>query len=463
MTGLTIPTERIPSTALLLTVVGLLGLFVAGLMLFNGATAAPSQPAPSDAELRVLMTDVRPIDLNLPTNQPKIELGRALFFDKALSGDQNISCATCHHPRLASADERAFSAGTGGSGLGRARILGADRPHIPRNAPEIFNRGSAEWRTMFWDGRIGIENYVTDSPAEHNLPTDLDSALAVQAMFPVLSQAEMRGAFTFDDDQVKLDTPGRVDGVQPVEEWSRMMDRLLVYDEYVTMFQAAYPDAESFDITHAANALAAFEIAAFSFDDAPFDRYVAGDDGALSAEQKRGAALFYGDAGCSQCHGGTLLTDQESHNIGVPQFGPGKANPAGRDFGRFLETEDPADYFAFRTPPLRNVALTAPYMHNGAFATLEAAVRHHLDVHGSLATYDTRQIDRELRDTVKLTPRALEPFLATLDPLVATTQSLTDAQVDDLLAFLNALTSPSARDMAHLIPERVPSGLPVED
>ncbi|MCB0238120.1 MAG: hypothetical protein KDH08_05655, partial [Anaerolineae bacterium] len=111
-------------------------------------------------------------------------------------------------------------------------------------------------------------------------------------------------------------------------------------------------------------------IDAFTLLDSPWDRFLAGDDSALSTDAQHGALLFYGDAGCARCHSGNLLTDQEFHNAAVPQLGPGKGrqNPY-IDLGRARETGNPDDRFAFRTPPLRNVALTGPWMHNGAFAT----------------------------------------------------------------------------------------------
>jgi len=103
-----------------------------------------------------------------------------------------------------------------------------------------------------------------------------------------------------------------------------------------------------------------------------------------------GADLFFGDAGCADCHSGPLLSDMEFHNIGVPQIGPGKDPATGLDEGRFLVTGDRADRFAFRTPPLRNVDLTGPYMHDGAFATLEEVIRHHADPEASLRGFAPR-------------------------------------------------------------------------
>src|SRR5439155_10431991 len=125
---------------------------------------------------------------------------------------------------------------------------------------------------------------------------------------------------------------------------------------------------------HAANAIAAFEVETFTKTNSAFDRYLARDDNALSVDAKRGALLFFGKARCSSCHNGPTLGGQSFASSAVPQLGPGTGTAAPLDAGR----GDPAvsgvpqtPRFFFRIPPLRNVELTAPYMHNGAYATLE--------------------------------------------------------------------------------------------
>ena len=213
---------------------------------------------------------------------------------------------------------------------------------------------------------------------------------------------------------------------------------------------------------HAANAIAAYEIAAFSFDDSPWDRYLAGDREALSEEAKKGALLFYGKAGCSECHSGSLMTDQQYHNIAVPQLGPGKQE-GGLDYGRYLETKEPADKFAFRTPPLRNIALTGPWTHSGAYMALEDVVLHHLDPESALRSYDPTSLPESFRDTAHLDDDLLSEMLDTLDTRLAEPKELSDEEVQQLMVFLYALTSPSAVDLSYLVPDSVPSGLPVYD
>ncbi len=421
-----------------------------------------------DQQLRAAMRDVGITELDPgPEPEPaKVELGRMLMFDKEMSGNRDISCATCHHPLLHTGDGLSVSIGTGGRGLGPSRRLGEGRSFIPRNAPEVFNRGAPEWTTMFWDKRAsGTAAAGFTTPAGEALPSGLDSILAAQAMFPVTSRDEMRGA---QGDVDVFGQPNELalipDGDFP-EIWAAIMRRLLAIPTYVAMFDEAFPEVavEELGFQHAANALAAFEIGFWTLLDSPWDRYVAGDDTALWAEAKRGALLFFGAARCAECHSGNLLTDQQPHDVGVPQVGPGKGGESPQDFGRFRETGDEADRYAFRTPPLRNVAITGPWMHDGAFTTLEGAVRHHLDPETSLQTYDVGQLDPRLRETFQGDAETIAAILVNLDPMLATPLVLSDQEVNQILAFLEALTDPAAADLSGDIPESVPGGLPVDD
>lgn len=447
-----------------------IGISLLGILIYlNTQTASASD---LDAELRQQLTghNIVPLDLGEMPDDQLVSLGQLLFFDKELSGNRDISCATCHHPLLHSSDGLSLSLGTGGSGLGKPRILGDNRGLVPRNAPEVFNRGASAWHTMFWDGRVALDQYAEDgamtTPAKELLPDGLMNPLAAQALFPPTSATEMRGS------PGDYDVHGNINELALLEEsdlqaiWDGLTARLMAIPEYRELFATAYPDVALDDIgfQHAANAIAAFEIAAFSFDDSPWDRYVAGNDDALSDTQKEGAALFYGKAGCANCHSGTLLTDQDYHNLGVPQLGPGKNVVAdGLDFGRFLQTNDPADRYAFRTPPLRNIALTAPYFHNGAYLTLKDTIRHHFDPETALATFDILKLDPYIWSAYRSDEATQAELLGSLDPLLETISPLNDVEFDQLLAFLDALTSPSCGDLNQVIPNTVPSGLPVDD
>jgi cytochrome c peroxidase len=420
-----------------------------------------------DTRLSYLMekANVTPPTNPVTPSPELVKLGEALFWDPVLSGNRDTSCATCHHSNLGTGDNLSVSIGTNGLGLGEQRIMGTARELIPRNATPIFNLGYEEWQVIFWDGRVSTDPVAGfDTPASDRLPSGLDSVLAAQAMFPVVSRDEMRGS---RGDVDIFGQPNELAALvdyksQPI--WNALMKRLLAIPGYVELFNAAYPNVpiDELGFQHAANALAAYEIAAFTFEDSPFDRYIQGDKTSLSDDAKEGAILFYGEAGCASCHSTGLLTDQEFHNIAVPQIGDGKGREQPFDLGRARETGNDCDRYAFRTPPLRNVTLTSPWMHDGAFTTLEATIRHHLDPQTSLQGYDPNQLTELMKDTCQDQPETLAAIMNWYSQKNASEGvQLSDEEIQLLIAFLDSLTSPSASDLSHTIPASVPSGLPV--
>jgi len=432
-----------------------------------------------------------------------VALGGNLFFDPILSGNRNISCGTCHDPRHGTGDGLALGIGEGGTGAGPdRRTEDGVTGRIPRNAQALWNIGAREYGAMFHDGRLETDpDHVFDSgfwsPAREDLPEGLDSLLAAQAMFPVLSHSEMAG----QKGENPVATAAAEDRLR--DAWDLLAARLAGNPTYVAQFSKAFDDIETagnITFVHAARALAAFQTVAFRSDGSAFDSFLAGDVTALDTRQLQGLDLFYGKAGCAGCHSGPLMTDHDFHAIAVPQIGPGKGHgedtgywrEAGfgarlEDEGRYRVTFDPEDLFAFRTPSLRNVALTGPWGHDGAFASLEAVVRHHLDSVASLEGYalgeDTlSELDAVIEGTGKdsalifrpLNPERRDAFdlrdgwvqsSSVLRGRIASgndlpPRSLDQEEVAALLAFLDALTDPSAVDRSDLIPARVPSGLP---
>jgi cytochrome c peroxidase len=317
---------------------------------------------------------------------------------------------------------------------------------------------------MFWDSRVAANEDQPsgfESPAGEDLPAGFSLALEAQAMFPVTSGDEMRG----DPGENEI-----ADAGSNPEVWSLLMDRLLAIEEYRDLFADAFPEVAEGELgfEHAAIAIAAFEAANWRADNSPFDRFMRGDRRAMSVAEKKGAILFYSKAGCVDCHAGTWQTDLEHHAIAMPQLGPGKGNgvDGDEDFGRAAISGAQADLHKFRTPPLRNVALTAPYGHAGAFRDLEEMVRHHLMPVWSLENWDRDQV------LLPVSEEEEDPFSVMDDPAKVraiadanelSRTRLTEAEVDDLLEFLGALTDPSMLDIRAEVPLRVPSGLSLAD
>ena len=411
----------------------------------------------------------------------KVELGKMLFFDKILSGNFNISCASCHHALTGTGDGLSLPVGEGGRGLGVTRNTGSGNDsvpeRVPRNAPPVFNLGALEFTSMFHDGRVEEDPTQPSgfrSPAGDDLPDGLENVLAVQAMFPVTSGTEMAGQ-AGENDQANAGAAGELAGPDGV--WDLIAKKLQSIPEYVDLFKATYPneiqDEGDISYVHAANAIAAFEARDWRFDNSPFDQYLRGNKKALSTEALIGMNVFYGKAGCGSCHQGTFQTDHDFHAIAMPQIGAGKGDnlpgydDGHDDFGRERVSGDSADRFRFRTPSLRNVALTPPYGHSGAYNTLEAVVRHHLDAVNSLHEYDTEQAtlpsrpDLDELDFVVMNDDFRRDAIAQANELAPV--RLKEKDFRELMAFLLALTDPAALDLRGDVPASVPSGLPMWD
>ncbi len=420
------------------------------------AAAAPDLPAP-------------PIDSDWPAPNPaEAELGRLLFYDPILSGNREVACATCHHPDFGTSDGVSLPLGDGGIGLGPARRIDPQNPpeqRVPRNSQALWNIAAQSYVSMFHDGRVELDDLAPGgmrTPLDADMTEGFASMLSAQTMFPVLSPDEMAGHYS-ENEVARAVRQGVLTGTGGA--WDLIARRVAALPDYAARFETVYGLApEQIGFTDISNAIAGFIGFEFRSDTSPFDARLR-DGTALEPLAETGLALFYGEAGCADCHSGPFQTDHGFHAMAEPQLGPGKAarfESNARDEGRYRVTGDPADLYAFRTPSLRNVALTAPYGHAGAYRSLERFIAGHADPVTALAAY--RRYEALLPDMPVEDWRILDApdEVAAIAAAVTTpAQLLAAEEIAALTAFLHALTDPVAITGRLGVPETVPSGLPV--
>ncbi|MEZ8007470.1 MAG: cytochrome c peroxidase [Amylibacter sp.] len=421
---------------------------------------------PVAAELPAPLTndDFRPVSIK------EASLGQLLFYDPVLSGNKEVACATCHHPKFGTGDGLSLSIGDGGKGIGLDRIVDQSNlpeQRVPRNAQPLFNLGAKQIRILFHDGRVEVDISRPSglrTPLEEEMVNGFASIVSAQTMFPVLSGDEMAGHYSENEisEAVRRGTLTGDGGA-----WDLISKRVRLIPEYADQFMKVYDHItkpSEIEFTDISNAIAAFMEFEWRSDTSPYDAVLSGKN-TLPRLADKGLKLFYGEAGCVSCHSGALLTDQDFHAMGQPQLGPGKAarfQNHSRDEGRFRVTGLDADKYAFRTPSLRNVALTGPWGHAGAFSNLKSFVSAHADPRAALIDYD--------RSGVILTDFNTVDWAIMDNP--AEVQAIADAvrikpvtvSSDDVLAlvaFLENLTDTAAQNGRLGIPKSVPSGLKV--
>lgn len=311
-----------------------------------------------------------------------------------MSGSKDIACATCHHPDFGYADGRELSSGVNGFGLGTNRTNG---DIVKRNAPTILNTAfngididgiyNPDLAPMFWDNRA--------------------SGLEEQALLPILSKEEMRGETIAEADILDV-----------------VVQRLNAISDYRTLFENAFGN-DNVSADHIAEALATFQRNIVA-NNSPFDEYMRGDLGALTNREIGGMNTFI-EVGCANCHNGPMFSDYELHTLSVPDHS-------------MVDDDGATGNFDFRTPSLRNLAFTAPYMHNGSFDDLEDVLDFYNDISGGNGDSENpnvadNEIDEDARDL-----------------------QLNGRDIDEIVLFLNTLND---RDFDKSIPQNVPSGLSV--
>jgi len=337
---------------------------------------------------------------NNPLSKEKVELGRLLFYDPILSGEKDISCATCHHPEFGYAENIELSIGVGGKGLGFERFFRhPDQiPFTKRNSQSLLN-------TAF----NGINPNGEYDPLKAPMFWDLRAtSLEDQSLHPIRQFEEMRG--TNFEEKIII---------------RQVLDRLRAIPEYRKRFKAVFGSDTAISETNLAKAIACFERTLVA-NQSKFDRYMRGESSALTISEKEGMELFL-KAGCARCHNGPMLSDFKVHVIAAPETDKRQDIDSGFH-----------NSFAFRTPTLRNLRFTAPYMHSGKLASLEDVLTFYEDLRGK-----------------SLRTKHVQP--QNLDTLVQQVK-LDFKDISRILEFLNALND---RNYDRQIPASVPSGLAV--
>src|SRR6266705_1950304 len=328
--------------------------------------------------------------VNLAVNPARANLGRLLWFDTITGLNNDNTCAGCHSPTNAFGDTQSIAIGIDNNGIVGPHRVG---PRNQRRTPMALN--TAFFPNLMWNSRFAAlygdpfdnsSGFIFPQPEGLTL-SYLPQLLDAQAFIPPTERVEVAG-FTFPGDNFAIR--------------AEVLNRLNAVDAYRKLFGEVFPEVKNgapIDFDMFGKAIAEFEFS-LVLANAPIDQYARGQKKALSNDQKKGALLFFGTAGCVECHrvsgpSNEMFSDFTQHVIGVPQIAPAVGDPlAGNvtfdgpghneDFGLEQVTGDPNDRYRFRTSPLRNVAVQPTFFHNGAFTRLEDAIRHHLDVVASV-------------------------------------------------------------------------------
>ncbi|KAF7783564.1 cytochrome c peroxidase [Pseudoalteromonas rubra] len=465
-------------------------------LLMGSAFSTCALPIPDDLDQALTeliiqhgLTGKPATGFDLPgVDDPEVKLGKLLFFTKAISGDKQVACASCHHPYLGGGDGLSLPVGTLAQDpdiLGPGRKTTTGQFYVPRNSPSIFNAWVHK-RSLFRDARVEFLDWLNpeqgistpDVPYGEADPNAGDSLLAAQARFPVVTPSEMQG-FEFmkgaPNDAVRAHLAARIGNYGNAQGE-------LFRNQWRDYFAAVYGDKSAEEIVTFDNitrALAAYQ-QSMNMTDNPWNRYVQGDKTALTTSQKRGAFLYLymppppSDGGsepdflptqCIGCHNTDSFSQTKGtnyHRLAFAQIGPGigEVGDESNDRGRTLRNQNLADIYSFRSTTLLNVEVTGPYGHAGNYDTLEEVIEHYDDYHAILDDYIDNQgwckqpQFKDIKNCVDLFPdtrqhtaaaaKIIDDEIADGAPVLRKLELSTQEKAD-LVNFMKALTDPCVK------------------
>ena len=297
-------------------------------------------------------------------------LGMKLFEDEILSLNGKISCSSCHLDKFGSADGIENAIGVGGEGEGNTRKQ-SDGFVVPRNTLPLWGRGETDFTVFFWDGKVEVIDDLVHSQFGSQRPSE--NAFEVAIHLPFVEIKEMVLDDYFVESTLKTESVGSAE-----EIFSTLTARVKADKDYANLFRSALKlEPDEIKFTDIAIAIKKFLQFKFNLRSTKFSNYISGLK-QMSNTEIDGGLTFFGKGKCSSCHNGRHFTDFKYHSIPFKQIGFGK-NGFGIDYGRYNVTFNPSDLYKFRTPPLTNVAKTAPYGHSGSAKTLKEAIIYHFD------------------------------------------------------------------------------------
>ncbi len=381
--------------------------------------------------------DLQPLNCKKPKDSSLGKIGEFFFNNNFLSGDESVSCKTCHLQEHNLTDGNSLPIGVGGEGFGQDRIK-SKGVLVKRNVITLFGRGDNSYINFFWEGRVelGDDGFIY-SPFGEYLPKGFNNALAVASAMPLVERDEFVGGGTMNSGNILSEKLDDKYYEESLEAFNQMIPRLFkrLSEEELSEFKSLLSgynktmSISNLKIWDIGNALSEFIKTKFPCKQNKWEKYMKGAKDILTNEEKKGAILFYGKGKCAACHSGSFYTNFKHSSIALPQsrYGPTIFN---KDFGRNRVTNLFDDKYLFRVPSLRSVSKTSPYGHNGIFPTIKSIIKHHLN--------PIPYLNKSLENSPEMFFKQGE-IIKSRSPILGFESITSDGEINNIVTFLKTL------------------------